>query len=296
MDQTPQRLTGAQSVMACCAAAGMPAIFGVPGGGSSLDLIAAAKRQGIPFVLARTEGGAGIMAAALAELTHRPVGLLTTRGPGVSNAANAMANAALERAPVILFADGFPAAEARFTTHQWFDQAAMLAPVTLARQRTQDTEPAEAARAALEAMLGAPRGPAYLELPGDVARAPARAPAPFREPALPPPGAEAIGAARRIIAQARRPALILGLEATPPDRAAAARALAPEDPAIPVIVAATAHPAKFPDAVARATSEVVPLPPALADLYDRPERLSVLPNDLAAAQGFVRRHALRNAA
>lgn len=225
MTSTPEEMTGAQAIIACCAAAGMPAIFGVPGGGSSLDLIAAAKRQGIPFLLARTEGGAGIMASALAELTHRPVGLLTTRGPGVSNAANAMANAALERAPVLLLADGFPAAQARFTTHQWFDQAAMLAPVTLARQRTQDTEPAEAARAALEAMLGAPRGPAYLELPGDVARAPARAPAPFREPALPPPGAEAIGAARRIIAQARRPALILGLEATPPDRAAAARAL-----------------------------------------------------------------------
>jgi threonine synthase len=77
---------------------------------------------------------------------------------------------------------------------------------------------------------------------------------------------------------------------------AAARALAPADPGIPVITAATAHPAKFPEAVERATGLRPPLPPALADLYAREERLTVLPNDLSAVQGFVRGHALRNAA
>lgn len=77
---------------------------------------------------------------------------------------------------------------------------------------------------------------------------------------------------------------------------AAARAHAPADVSIPVITAATAHPAKFPDAVQQATGFRPPLPPALADLYERPERFSVLPNDLQAAQGFVRAHALRNAA
>ncbi len=225
MDQPQAPLTGAQSILACFAQAGMPAIFGVPGGGSSLDLIAAAKRVGIPFVLARTEGGAGIMASALAELTHLPVGLLTTRGPGVSNAANAMANAALERAPVILLADGFPAAEARFTTHQWFDQAAMMAPVTLTQQRTSEVPPGEAALAAVAAALDAPRGPAYLELAGDVAGAPAEPAASFREPELAPPDAAAIASARRMLAQAQRPAVIVGLEATTPARAAAARAL-----------------------------------------------------------------------
>jgi acetolactate synthase I/II/III large subunit len=225
MDQQQAPLTGAQSILACFAEAGMPAIFGVPGGGSSLDLIAAAKRVGIPFLLARTEGGAGIMASALAELTHRPVGLLTTRGPGVSNAANAMANAALERAPVILLADGFPAAEARFTTHQWFDQAAMMEPVTRTQQRTQDVPPGEAALAALVAALGAPRGPAYLELAGDVAGAECARALPFREPALSPPEPVAIAAARKMLSQAQRPAVIVGLEATSPGRAAATRAL-----------------------------------------------------------------------
>jgi threonine synthase len=75
---------------------------------------------------------------------------------------------------------------------------------------------------------------------------------------------------------------------------AAARALALEDPAIPVIVAATAHPAKFPDAVERATGRRPPLPPRLADLYERPERYRVLPPDLATIEAAVRSHALRN--
>lgn len=217
------QMTGAEAVIAGFAAAGMPAIFGVPGGGSSLDLLAAAKRAGIPFVLARTENGAGIMASALAELTHRPVGLLTTRGPGVSNAANAMANAALERAPVILVADGFGAKEAAFATHQLFDQAAMMAPVTRAQRRTAEAAPGRAVMEALGAALGAPRGPAYLELAGDKARAETLAPAAFKPPApLAIPPADIAGA-MRLIAAAARPVVIAGLEATTPARCAALR-------------------------------------------------------------------------
>jgi threonine synthase len=54
-----------------------------------------------------------------------------------------------------------------------------------------------------------------------------------------------------------------------------------------VVTLATAHPAKFPDAVERATGVRPPLPPHLADLFDRPERTTVLPNDLATVQRFV---------
>jgi threonine synthase len=56
----------------------------------------------------------------------------------------------------------------------------------------------------------------------------------------------------------------------------------------PVVTLSTAHPAKFPDAVERATGVRPPLPPHLADLYERPERTETLPNDLAAVQAFVR--------
>ncbi len=61
-------------------------------------------------------------------------------------------------------------------------------------------------------------------------------------------------------------------------------------PDIPRIVLATAHPAKFPDAVEEATGIRPDLPPSLSDLYDRQERMTTLPNDLVRVQDFVRAH------
>ncbi|NQU69520.1 MAG: threonine synthase [Rhodospirillales bacterium] len=63
-----------------------------------------------------------------------------------------------------------------------------------------------------------------------------------------------------------------------------------KDLAVPLVSLATAHPAKFPDAVEQATGVRPPLPDRLADLFDRKERFSVLPNDLGAVQDFVRGH------
>ncbi|MGQ4275267.1 threonine synthase [Terrihabitans sp. B22-R8] len=59
------------------------------------------------------------------------------------------------------------------------------------------------------------------------------------------------------------------------------------DPAVPRVVLGTAHPAKFPDAVVAATGEHPALPPHLADLLSGRERMSVVPNDLAAIEEFV---------
>ncbi len=68
--------------------------------------------------------------------------------------------------------------------------------------------------------------------------------------------------------------------------AAAARLRRAEIPAL--VAMATAHPAKFPDAVEKASGRRPALPPRLQDLYDRPERLDVLPNDLGRVEDFVR--------
>ena len=65
---------------------------------------------------------------------------------------------------------------------------------------------------------------------------------------------------------------------------------------VPVIAAATAHPAKFPDAMQRATGLRPPLPPALADLYDRTECFTTAPNSLDAVEAQVRAFSHRNAA
>ena len=60
-----------------------------------------------------------------------------------------------------------------------------------------------------------------------------------------------------------------------------------------MVTLATAHPAKFPDAVERATGIRPRLPAHLADLMERREHISELPNDLAAVQEFVKAHARR---
>ena len=62
------------------------------------------------------------------------------------------------------------------------------------------------------------------------------------------------------------------------------------DPQTPMITLATAHPAKFPDAVERASGIRPPLPPRMADLYDRSERVSRIDNDLAAIETHIKGH------
>jgi threonine synthase len=60
------------------------------------------------------------------------------------------------------------------------------------------------------------------------------------------------------------------------------------DPSVPTVVLGTAHPAKFPAAVEAASGVRPALPPHLAGLLDRPERFTVLPNDQARIEAFVR--------
>ncbi|HLU42890.1 MAG TPA: threonine synthase [Microthrixaceae bacterium] len=60
------------------------------------------------------------------------------------------------------------------------------------------------------------------------------------------------------------------------------------DPSVPVVSLATAHPAKFPDAVEAATGVRPELPPHLADLFEREERIERVPADLAAVESLVR--------
>jgi threonine synthase len=61
----------------------------------------------------------------------------------------------------------------------------------------------------------------------------------------------------------------------------------PRNPAVPMVVLATAHPSKFPDAVAAACGERPKLPEWLSDLNQRPERVTALPADQSAVERFV---------
>jgi threonine synthase len=68
----------------------------------------------------------------------------------------------------------------------------------------------------------------------------------------------------------------------------AGRTLLAREPQTPLIALATAHPAKFPEVVERATGMRPRLPAHLAMLMDRPERFTVLANDQAAVETFIR--------
>jgi threonine synthase len=74
---------------------------------------------------------------------------------------------------------------------------------------------------------------------------------------------------------------------------AAARAL-PCAGGVPVVAMATAHPAKFPDAMEQATGHRPALPPRMADLFERAERFTILPNDLGTIEAAVRALVGRN--
>jgi acetolactate synthase-1/2/3 large subunit len=210
-------------MVARLAEAGVRHIFGVPGGECNLDFIAAADEFGIKFVLTRTETAAAFMACVSAELTGAPGVAMTTRGPGLAAAANGVAYADLDRAPLLLIADGYEDDQA-FISHQRIDQQAMLAPMLRASSRLRGADPLEELERLLEATQGNPTGPAYLEVAGSFIRRPAGAPTVARAaPPLPQPDDKALDEARRLLRTARRPILIAGLQSRAPATAAALR-------------------------------------------------------------------------
>ena len=187
---------------------GVSRIFGIPGGGSSLDLIDAADKAGIPFIVTRTEAAATIMAAVTGELSGKPGAVLVGVGPGASSATNGLAYASLERSPMALFIDG-PAA----SLHQHFDQQAMYRPITLGTAQLVPETGTATLSALLTKATSAPEGPVMVEMTAADAASPAT---PFNAPSAPAEpllDAAAIDAARTTIGTCRRPLMIVGLEA-----------------------------------------------------------------------------------
>ncbi len=186
-------------------------MFGVPGGGSSLDLIAAGSRAALPFVLNATETAGAFAAIAQAEITGAPGVCLTGLGPGVASAVNGVACASLERAPLILVSDTHPTAPAGGFAHQRIDHRAVLAPLTKWSATLSAIDAEAVVAAALARALEAPRGPVHLDCPSDIVSRPAQShPAAVRRTdgeATPTP------AGGRLTAISRRPLLIAGLHA-----------------------------------------------------------------------------------
>jgi acetolactate synthase-1/2/3 large subunit len=156
--------------------AGVHSLFGVPGGGSNLDIVESAGRAGLPFVLTSTETAGAIAALAQAEITGNPGACLTTLGPGAASVVNGVACAFLDRAPVIVFTDNHGARSGPPFEHQWIDQPALLTPVTKWSGVLSPDTASDTIERAIAVALSSPRGPVHLECPGDVASVDASVP------------------------------------------------------------------------------------------------------------------------
>ena len=189
-------------------AAGVTAIFGMPGGGPNLDMIGAAAECGIDFILAHSETAACMMASSHGRLTGTVGVAIVTRGPGLTSAINGLAQATLDRFPLVLISDTVSSAQSPRIAHQRLDQVATAAPVTKWSGILGAGDPAGVVAGAVALACAAPQGAVHLAFDptqaGDAA------------PTLPPRAhsAEAeLTAARTLVAAARRPVVIVGLDA-----------------------------------------------------------------------------------
>jgi acetolactate synthase-1/2/3 large subunit len=190
----------------------VPRIFGVPGGGSNLEILEAARARGLPFVLCHQEWAATIMAAVTGELTGRPGAVLSTLGPGVTASATGLAHAQLDRSPLLYISDRHPAGVLAYATHQYVDHAAHLGPIVKGSVMVTPDSAGHWVAHAVQLALAEPRGPVHLDLPADVAEAPAVPVATtVTPPALAMPDDALVERAAEMIRGARRPLVIAGL-------------------------------------------------------------------------------------
>jgi acetolactate synthase I/II/III large subunit len=194
------------------AAAGVSRIFGVPGGGSNLEVAEAARERGVPFVLCHQEWAAAIMAAVTGELTGCPGAVLSALGPGVTACATGLAHAHLDRSPVIHVSDRHPESALAFTTHQRIDHERAVAPIVKGSALLTADAVASQVAWAVELALAEPRGPVHLDLAADVARELAD-PVPVKPPPRQQaPPLSAVDRAAEMIRSARHPVVIAGLQ------------------------------------------------------------------------------------
>ena len=210
------------------AARGTRFAFGVPGGGVTLDLLAATQATGIRTVITAREDAAAMMAGVAARLAGGPGLAFSTKGPGLASATNGLASALLDRMPVMFAAEGFDSQELKFLSHQVFDQAALGRALfgEIAGGKAQVLTPeVSAVSAALDSMTRAPMGPALLLAD------PVLMTSPVPEVGATPPSSplsemSALRNAQELIASARRPVIVAGLEATTVSAAKRVRELA----------------------------------------------------------------------
>jgi acetolactate synthase-1/2/3 large subunit len=187
-------------------------VFGIPGE-ETLDLNEALDNSSsIEFVPVRHEQGGAFMADAYGRLTGRAGVCLGTLGPGATNLVTGIADAFLDRAPVVALTGQTDLSEMHKESHQYIDVVRMMKPVTKWNARVHDPDIIpEAVRKAFAVAEREKPGATHLELPADVMEQPLEAdPVPRRPPALVEPVAAELHRAAELLQAAERPVVLAG--------------------------------------------------------------------------------------
>jgi acetolactate synthase-1/2/3 large subunit len=207
--------TAAGLLVECLEAEGCDFVFSVPGE-ETMDILDALSRSDrIRHVTTRHEQGAAFMADVHGRLTGRAAVAMGTLGPGATNLVTGIADAYLDRAPMVAITGQASSGKLHKEAHQVVDIVRMFEPVTKWNTRVERVEaiPEIVRKGFRVATLEKP-GPTHIELPEDLARADAESPA-IRplvpgHTYFPEPTDEAIAHAARLIAESGRPIVLAG--------------------------------------------------------------------------------------
>ena len=212
-------MNNADLIVATLRAAGMRRGFGIPSG-NVLPLMEAMRTGGLDFVLTAHEGSAGFAADVTGRMSGVPGLCIATLGPGATNLATGVGCAYLDRSPLIAITCNLNTGQLGRRIQMWIDHHALFAPITKATFRLQQGRIAETLTQAIRIALTEPQGPVHLDLPEDVALAPATESIdlPGLRDAIAPQGqaapeGAAIARAADLIAAAKRPIAVIGASA-----------------------------------------------------------------------------------
>ena len=204
-------MNNADLIVATLKKAGVTHGFGIPSG-NVLPLMESMRKGGIDFVLTAHEGSAGFAADVTGRMTGVPGLCIATLGPGATNLATGVGNAWLDRSPMIALTCNLNTDQLGRRIQMYIDHHALFAPITKATLAIRHDNVAETLAKAIHIATSEPRGPVHIDLPEDVALAPATDEVPHIPDAtgIPPAGDDDIAKATEILQGAKRPIAILG--------------------------------------------------------------------------------------
>jgi len=195
----------------CLEAEGVQYVFGIPGE-ETLDLNESLADSSVRFVPVRHEQGGAYMADAYGRMTGRAGVCLGTLGPGATNLVTAVADAFLDRAPLVALTGQSDLERMHKESHQHIDLLGILRPVVKWSARVSSAEIVpEVVRKAFAVAESEKPGSTHLELPEDVMSRPLQAsPLPRHTPVRPEPGTRELQRATDIIMGAAKPVILAG--------------------------------------------------------------------------------------